>query len=108
MNLNKTLSPESGFTGIAAFLDQSGAPLAKSLQLTPPARLLNQEYVERKLLKKIVSSYTPPPPDRFVSLMIRGMETHIIERFGQAGLPAECTSNVRETYHLISPDQGPT
>ncbi len=35
-------------------------------------------------LLKISSSFTPPPPEGFVSPMTWGVESHIIERFGQA------------------------
>ncbi len=36
---------------------------------------------------KISSAFTPPPPEGFVSPMTWGVDTHIIERFGQAGVP---------------------
>src|SRR5215475_5950352 len=35
---------------------------------------------------KISSNYTPPPPKGFVSPMIWGVETNVIERFGAAGI----------------------
>jgi len=47
---------------------------------------------------KISSSYTPPPPEGFVSPMLWGVEEHVIERFGKAGIPAGNVSFVRETY----------
>src|SRR3989344_5190033 len=37
-------------------------------------------------LLKISSSFTPPPPEGFISPMTWGVDTHIIERFGQAGV----------------------
>src|SRR5271155_3983755 len=40
-------------------------------------------------LLKISSSFAPPPPEGFVSPMTWGVDTHIIERFGQAGVPTE-------------------
>src|SRR5206468_11339538 len=40
-------------------------------------------------LLKISSSYSPPPPEGFVSPMTWGVETHVTERFGAAGIPAE-------------------
>ena len=58
-------------------------------------------------LLKISSSFTPPPPDGFVSPMTWGVETHIIERFGQAGVPKEKISTVKDTFHFVSPDKGP-
>ena len=58
-------------------------------------------------LLKISSSFTPPPPEGFVSPMTWGVETHIIERFGQAGVPKEKISMVKDTYYFISPDKSP-
>src|SRR5881392_900462 len=40
-------------------------------------------------LLKISASFMPPPPEGFVSPMTWGVDTHIIERFGQAGVPKE-------------------
>ena len=58
-------------------------------------------------LLKISSSFTPPPPEGFVSPMTWGVDTHIIERFGQAGVPKEKISMVKDTYHFLSPDKSP-
>src|SRR5436853_2637286 len=58
-------------------------------------------------LLNISSSFMPPPPDGFVSPMTWGVETHIIERFGQAGVPREKISMVKDTFHFISPDKSP-
>ncbi len=35
---------------------------------------------------KISSAYTPPPPEGFISPMLWGVENHVIERFGNAGI----------------------
>jgi ubiquinone/menaquinone biosynthesis C-methylase UbiE len=59
-------------------------------------------------LLKISSAFTPPPPEDFVSPMTWGVESHIIERFGQAGVPKESISMVRDTYYFSSPDKSPT
>jgi ubiquinone/menaquinone biosynthesis C-methylase UbiE len=59
-------------------------------------------------LLKISSAFTPPPPEGFVSPMTWGVESHIIERFGKAGVPAEKISMVRDTYYFASPDKSPT
>ena len=59
-------------------------------------------------LLKISSSFTPPPPEGFVSPMTWGVETHIIERFGQAGVPKENISMIKDTFSFVSPDKGPT
>jgi ubiquinone/menaquinone biosynthesis C-methylase UbiE len=53
-------------------------------------------------LLKISSSFTPPPPEGFVSPMTWGVDTHIIERFGQAGVTKEKISMVKDTYSFIS------
>ena len=58
-------------------------------------------------LLKISSSFTPPPPEGFVSPMTWGVDTHVIERFGQAGVPKEKISMVKDTYHFLSPDKSP-
>jgi len=59
-------------------------------------------------LLKISSSFMPPPPEGFVSPMTWGVDTHIIERFGQAGVPKEKISMVKDTFYFISPDKSPT
>jgi ubiquinone/menaquinone biosynthesis C-methylase UbiE len=58
-------------------------------------------------LLKISSSFMPPPPEGFISPMTWGVETHIIERFGQAGVPGENISMVKDTYHFMTPDKTP-
>jgi len=47
---------------------------------------------------KISSSYTPPPPEGFISPMLWGVETHVTDRFAAAGIPAENISFLRDTY----------
>lgn len=59
-------------------------------------------------LLKISSSFTPPPPEGFISPMTWGVESHIVERFGQAGVPKEKISLVKDTFYFMSPDQSPT
>ena len=59
-------------------------------------------------LLKISSAFTPPPPEGFVSPMTWGVESHIIERFGKAGVPVEKISMVKDTFYFISPDKSPT
>lgn len=58
-------------------------------------------------LLRISSAFTPPPPDGFVSLMTWGVERHIVERFGQAGVPKEKISMVKDTYYFAHPEKGP-
>ncbi|HEY2649799.1 MAG TPA: methyltransferase domain-containing protein [Puia sp.] len=47
---------------------------------------------------KISSSYTPPPPEGFISPMLWGIENHIIERFGNAGISKENIELKKETF----------
>jgi len=58
-------------------------------------------------LLKISAAFTPPPPEGFVSPMTWGVDTHIIERFGQAGVPKEKISMVKDTFSFTSPDKSP-
>ena len=52
---------------------------------------------------KISSAYSPPPPEGFISPMTWGVESHVIERFGGAGVPAEKISFLRDTYTFNFP-----
>jgi SAM-dependent methyltransferase len=52
---------------------------------------------------KISASYSPPPPEGFVSPMSWGVEANVIERFVGAGVPAEKISFERETYNFNFP-----
>jgi ubiquinone/menaquinone biosynthesis C-methylase UbiE len=58
-------------------------------------------------LLRISSAFTPAPPEGFVSPMTWGVESHIVERFGQAGVPADNISMVRDTFHFVSPHHSP-
>lgn len=52
---------------------------------------------------KISSHYTPPPPEGFVSPMIWGIESNVIERFAAAGVAAERISFARDTFRFDFP-----
>jgi SAM-dependent methyltransferase len=52
---------------------------------------------------KISASYSPPPPEGFVSPMTWGIEDHVIERFAGAGVPEEQISFERNTYTFNFP-----
>src|SRR5204863_5328411 len=52
---------------------------------------------------RISSAYTPPPPEGFVSPMTWGVESHVIERFGAAGVSAENVAFVRDTFTFNFP-----
>jgi hypothetical protein len=57
-------------------------------------------------LLKISSAYTPPPPEGFLSRMMWGVESHIVERFEQTGVPKEQISLKEDTFLFVSPNQG--
>jgi len=57
-------------------------------------------------LLKISAAFTPPPPAGFVSPMTWGVDAHIIERFGQAGVPKDKISMVKDTFSFTSRDNG--
>ena len=52
---------------------------------------------------RISSSYTPPPPEGFISPMTWGIENNVIERFAGAGVTKEKISFVRDTYTFNFP-----
>lgn len=52
---------------------------------------------------KISASYTPPPPEGFISPMLWGVESHVIERFTAAGVAKEDLSFTKETFNFELP-----
>jgi len=52
---------------------------------------------------KISSAYTPPPPEGFVSPMLWGVESHVIERFESAGVAKENITFSKETITFNAP-----
>jgi hypothetical protein len=52
---------------------------------------------------KISSAYTPPPPDGFISPMLWGVESHVIERFEMAGVPKENISFIKDSFTFNAP-----
>jgi ubiquinone/menaquinone biosynthesis C-methylase UbiE len=52
---------------------------------------------------KISSAYTPPPPEGFVSPMLWGVESNVIERFTNAGIKKENISFSKETFTFSFP-----
>jgi len=47
---------------------------------------------------KISSSYSPPPPQGFISPMTWGIESNVIERFAAAGVAKENIAFAKDTY----------
>jgi SAM-dependent methyltransferase len=58
-------------------------------------------------LLKVSAAFQPPPPEGFVSPMLWGVESHILERFGQAGVPTENVALDRDTFRFDSRELGP-
>lgn len=52
---------------------------------------------------KISGSYSPPPPEGFISPVTWGLEDQVVERFTAAGIPRERIAMVRDTYTFIAP-----
>lgn len=52
---------------------------------------------------KISSAYTPPPPEGFVSPMLWGVEDHVFDRFGKAGVAKDNISFKKETFTFNAP-----
>ncbi len=52
---------------------------------------------------KISANYTPPPPEGFISPMLWGVESHITERFGKAGIAPENISFLKDSYTFSAP-----
>jgi ubiquinone/menaquinone biosynthesis C-methylase UbiE len=52
---------------------------------------------------KISSSYSPPPPEGFISPMTWGVESNVIERFAGAAVPRDRMSFVKDTYTFNFP-----
>ena len=52
---------------------------------------------------KISASYSPPPPEGFISPVTWGLEDHVIERFASAGVPEEQISFLRDTWTFNFP-----
>ena len=51
---------------------------------------------------KISASYSPPPPEGFISPMTWGIEANVIERFAAAGVPGQQIAFSRDTYTFRS------
>jgi hypothetical protein len=52
---------------------------------------------------KISASYSPPPPEGFISPVTWGIENNVIERFAKAGVPKERIYFARDTYAFNFP-----
>ena len=52
---------------------------------------------------KISASYSPPPPEGFISPVTWGIEDNVTERFERAGVPKAAISFARDTYTFNLP-----
>jgi SAM-dependent methyltransferase len=52
---------------------------------------------------KISASYSPPPPEGFISPMTWGVDNNVIERFAAAGVPEDKVSLATDTYNFDFP-----
>jgi SAM-dependent methyltransferase len=52
---------------------------------------------------KISATYTPPPPEGFISPMTWGVEANVIERFGAAGIARDRIACTPDTYTFNFP-----
>ena len=52
---------------------------------------------------KISSSYSPPPPEGFISPMTWGVESNVTERFGGAAVPRDRMTFAKDTYTFNFP-----
>lgn len=54
-------------------------------------------------LLKVSSSFSPPPPEGFVSPMKWGVEADVIDRFTRAGIPEDAIAFKHDTFTFIHP-----
>lgn len=52
---------------------------------------------------KVSAAYTPPPPEGFISPMLWGVEEHVAERFGNAGVVKENISFSKDGFTFNAP-----
>jgi SAM-dependent methyltransferase len=52
---------------------------------------------------RISSTYTPPPPEGFVSPMLWGKEEEVRDRFTKAGIPVENITCEKDTFTFTAP-----
>jgi ubiquinone/menaquinone biosynthesis C-methylase UbiE len=74
----------------------------------PGGRIVMGNWIPNDLtlvaqILRISSAYSPPPPEGFISPMTWGIESNVIERFGNAGVAKERITFARETYTFNYP-----
>jgi len=78
----------------------------------PGGRIIMGNWIPNDLtlvaqILKISSSYSPPPPEGFISPMTWGIESNVIERFAGVGVPEEKISFVKDTFRFNYPGTPP-
>jgi len=58
-------------------------------------------------LLKISAAFSPPPPEGFISPVTWGVESNVIERFGQAGVSEDQIEMVKDTFNFTADDRSP-
>jgi len=101
--------PDGSFDMVISFFGAMFAPkpfdVAKQLVRVarPGGRIVMGNWIPNDptlvaQILRISSAYTPPPPEGFISPMTWGVESHVTERFGAAGIPAGRISFARDTF----------
>lgn len=55
-------------------------------------------------LLRISAAFSPPPPEGFISPVTWGVESHVIERFGAAGVSEDQIEMVKDRFLFSDPD----
>src|SRR3954453_12471911 len=58
-------------------------------------------------LLRISAEFSPPPPEGFISPVTWGVESNVIERFGEAGIPADQIKMEKEAFHFMGGGTSP-
>ncbi len=109
--------PDAGFDRVVSIFGAMFAPrpfdvARQMVRVTRPGgRIVMGNWIpnDPTLVAQILktsAAYSPPPPEGFISPMTWGVESHVVERFGQAGVPSERIGFQRDTYtfrHAGSP-----
>ena len=106
--------PDGGFDLVVSMFGAMFAPkpfdVAKAMvRVTRPGgRIVMGNWIPNDptlvaQILRISASYSPPPPDGFVSPMAWGVENQVVERFAAADIPKDSISFARDTYGFDFP-----
>jgi hypothetical protein len=85
-------SLRAGSTRLRRWCESLGRGAHRDEQLDPGDPTLVAQIL------RISAADAPPPPDGFVSPVTWGVERHVVERFGAAGIAPESISCERDTW----------